>query len=104
MHLLFTYINVYVNIKTNEIRRCARREEFRLMDIIYTKSFDNSSKDLKRHRKELAILKEITEKVTNHNTFEELRNNPVMTTIYKFKELRHQNSGFWSFNLEKMVE
>lgn len=71
------------------------------MDIIYTKSFDNSAKGLKRYRKELTILKEITEKVTNHNTFEELRNNPVMTTIYKFKELRHQNSGFWSFNLEK---
>ena len=24
-----------------------------------------------------------------------------MTTIYKFKALRHQNSGFWNFNLEK---
>lgn len=71
------------------------------MDIIYTKSFDNSAKNLKRHRKELTILKEITEKVTNHNTFEELRNNPVMITIYKFKALRHQKSGFWSFNLEK---
>ena len=24
-----------------------------------------------------------------------------MTTIYKFGPLRHQNSGFWSFNLAK---
>lgn len=101
MCLLLTYINIYVNIEINEIRRCARKEKFRLINIIYTKSFDNSAKNLKRHRKELTILKEITEKITNHNTFEELRNNPVMTTIYKFKELRHQNSGFWSFNLEK---
>lgn len=71
------------------------------MTIIYTKSFDNSAKDLKKHRKELTILKEITEKITYHDTFEELRSNPAMTTIYKFKQLKHQNSGFWSFNLEK---
>ena len=71
------------------------------MHITYTKSFDNSVKNLKKHRKELANLEDITEKITNHNTFKELQNNPIMTTIYKFGPLRHQNSGFWSFNLEK---
>ena len=71
------------------------------MHITYTKSFDNSVKNLKNHREELANLEDITEKNTNHNTFKELQNNPIMTTIYKFGPLRHQNSGFWSFNLEK---
>ena len=74
------------------------------MHITYTKSFDNSVKNLKKHRKELANLEDITEKITNHNSFKELQNNPIMTTIYKFGPLRYQNSGFWSFNLEKMVE
>ena len=71
------------------------------MNIEYTKNFDKSAKKLKRYRKELANLKDITEKITNHNTFQELQNNPIMTTIYKFKQLKHQNRGFWSLNLEK---
>ncbi len=71
------------------------------MHITYTKSFDNSAKKLKRYRKELANLEDITEKITNHNVFKELQTNPIMTTIYEFEPLKHQNSGFWSFNLER---
>ena len=71
------------------------------MNIIYTKSYDNSVKKLKKHRKETANLEDIKDKITNHNTFIELKNNPIMTTIYEFEALKHNNSGFWSFNLEK---
>lgn len=71
------------------------------MNIIYTKSYDNTVKKLKRHKKEYDNLEDIKKKITNHDTFKELEMNPIMTTIYNFKALKHNNSGFWSFNLEK---
>ena len=71
------------------------------MNIIYTKSYDNTVKKLKRRKKECDNLEDIKSKITNHNTFKEIEMNPIMTTIYDFEALKYQNSGFWSFNLEK---
>ena len=78
-----------------------REEEFHLMNIIYTKSFDNTVKKLKKHTIVANNLKELTEKIIIHNSFNEIEQNPVMTTIYKFHQLKHQNSEFYAFNLEK---
>ena len=71
------------------------------MNITYTKSYDNTIKKLKRHKKEYENLEDIKNRITNHDTFKELEMNPIMTTIYGFEALKYQNSGFWSFNLEK---
>ena len=71
------------------------------MTIKYTKGFNRTVKKLKRYAEEQKNLKDITEKITNHDTFQELQNNPIMKTIYDFHQLKHQKSGFWSLNLEK---
>lgn len=71
------------------------------MNIEYTKSYDNTLKKIKKHRKEYKNLEDIKLKITNHNSFQDLCNNPIMTTIYNFKRLKYKNNEFWSFNLEK---
>ena len=70
------------------------------MNLIYTKSFDNTYKKLKRHLKEnsnLNIIKSIFESSTDFN---ELKNNPLIK-LYSFEQLRYQLNEFYSFNLDK---
>ena len=70
------------------------------MNIIYTKSFDNTYKYLKKHHKEKNILNDIKEHIEAVDTFKALINNPL-AKMYGFEPLKHEKSGYYSFNLSK---
>ncbi len=70
------------------------------MQIIYTKSYDNTAKKLKKYPKEIQILKEIITYIETSNNFQELKTNPIKN-LYGFEQLKYQNNKFYSFNLEK---
>ena len=70
------------------------------MNIIYTKSFDSTNKNLSKHRNEKTNLKIISELIQNTNNFQELKNNPI-SYRYGFEQLKYDLNEFWSFNLCK---
>lgn len=70
------------------------------MKIIYTKSYDSQLKKLKKHKIEYENLKRIIDAIESTNIFKDLSKTPV-AILYKFERLKHQNNGFYSFNLCK---
>ncbi len=72
------------------------------MKVLYTKSYDNTSKNLKKHRNEQKELNEILELINNSTDFNELKNNPIAIT-YDFEQLKYQLNEFYSFKLNKKV-
>lgn len=72
------------------------------MKIVYTKSYDNSIKNLKKHYKELEELNRILKYLKYKNTFEEIQNDSV-AKMYGFERLKHQYNEFYSFRLSKIM-
>lgn len=68
------------------------------MKIIYTKSYDNTLKDLKKYPKEKNKLQEIIELVEDSTDFLELKANPI-ASLYDFERLKHNLNEFYSFRL-----
>ena len=69
------------------------------MKIIYTKSYDNTVKKLKKHEKELNNLHKIIRDITNIEDFKTFLHLPSMICIYKLERLRHINDEIYSLNL-----
>lgn len=72
------------------------------MNLIYTKSFDSSSKKLKKHHEAKKKLKEILEVITSFDSFEKMKNDPILQ-LYDFERLKHQFSDFYSFKLSGVI-
>lgn len=68
------------------------------MKIIYTKSYDNTFKNLKKYPKEKMQLQEIVDLIENSTDFCELQNNPI-ASLYDFERLKHNLNEFYSFRL-----
>lgn len=69
------------------------------MEIVFSKSFDNSSKCLKNRVKCKERLNEILDFIQNSSDFNELNNNPL-NKLYDFEPLKYNLSGFYSFCLQ----
>lgn len=72
------------------------------MKVLYTKSYDNTFKNLKKHYKELSELNDILDLINNSTDFNELNNNPL-AKLYDFEPLKYQLSEFYSFKLNNKV-
>lgn len=70
------------------------------MNIIYTKSFDNTYKNLKKYHKEKSNLSDIKELIEEVDTFKGLVSNPF-AKMYGFEALKYEKNGYYSFNLSK---
>ena len=70
------------------------------MNIIHTKSFDNSYKKLNKHKKEYENFKKIIDMIEFSSSFKELENLPQVR-MYGFERLRHDKNEYYSFNLAK---
>ena len=72
------------------------------MKIIYTKSFDNTFKKLKKHSKEIKLLNQLITDLQNIPSFKELEHDNYFMIYYNFERLKHyKNIFFYSFNLSK---
>lgn len=72
------------------------------MNIIYTKSYDKSFKNLKSHHKENEILNYIIDYIKHKNNFSEIFNDPL-SRMYGFERLKYQYNEFYSFKLSKTI-
>ncbi len=72
------------------------------MKIIYTRSYDNSVKKLKKKYKETEKLNTIIDYIINKRDFFELSNDPV-AKLYGFERLKHQYNEYYSFRLSKII-
>ena len=72
------------------------------MNIIYTKSYDNSLKKLKKHKREQKELQNIIEYLQNKDTFIDILDDPI-ARMYGFERLKYQLSEFYSFRLSKVI-
>lgn len=73
------------------------------MKLLYTKSYDNTVKLLKKHNQEKNKLNEILELINNSTSFSELKVNPI-TKLFHFEQLKHELNNFYSFRLnDKLI-
>lgn len=70
------------------------------MKIIYTKSYDQTRKKLKKYPVEQDNLNRIIELIENHSSLTELFNNPLVR-LYHFERLKYDLNQYYSFNLTK---
>lgn len=70
------------------------------MNIIYTKSYDQSKKKLKKYLIEMDNLNKIIDLLEQHSSFKELVNN-TLTRMYHFERLKYEHNNYYSFNLAK---
>lgn len=62
--------------------------------------FENQEKKLKRYKKERETYDKIINLIKMSRTFDELQSSPI-SKMYGFEALKHECSGFYSFNLSK---
>lgn len=62
--------------------------------------FKGEEKKLKKHHGEQETLEKILQHIKQCQSYEELRNNPI-SMMYGFEKLKHEMSGYYSFNLCK---
>lgn len=72
------------------------------MRIIYTKSYDKTLKNIKKHKKELELLSEILDYIKRQPTFSKMIEDPL-NRIYHFERLKYELNEFYSFRLSKVV-
>lgn len=72
------------------------------MEIIYTKSYDNSIKKLKKHFKEQEELNNIISYIITKDNFDDIIVDPL-AKIYGFERLKHNLNEFYSFRLSKVI-
>ncbi len=73
------------------------------MNVLYTKSYDSTYKNLKRYHEEKSILNDIIDIINNSSDFNELKYNPLIK-IYHFEQLKYQLNEFYSFRLnDKLI-
>lgn len=72
------------------------------MNIIYTKSYDNGLKKLKKHHEELNLLNEIISTIKNFDSFDLMIKDPLLS-IYDFERLKHEYNNLYSFRLSKVI-
>lgn len=70
------------------------------MNIIYTKSYDKTYKELKKYPKEKANLEEILELIRISENFNQLISNPF-TKMYQLERLKYNLNKFYSLNPSK---
>lgn len=70
------------------------------MNIIYGNRYKNSEKNIKRKQSEKDKLDLIKNHIKNCKDYNELKNNP-MSYLFSFEALKHDLSGYYSFNLCK---
>ena len=70
------------------------------MNIIHTKSIDNTLKKLKSHHKEYNNLFKILDIIENAKDFNVLINLP-QCKIFNFERLKYDKNEYYSFNLSK---
>ena len=70
------------------------------MEIIHTKSFDNTYKKLKNHHKEYNNFLKLLDIIENTKSFKELVNLP-QCKMYKLERMKYDKNDYYSFNLSK---
>lgn len=70
------------------------------MNIIYTKSYDNTYKKIKKYPKEKENLEEILDLIRNSENLKALLSNPL-ATMYGIERLKHNLNKFYSLNPSK---
>ena len=88
LYLLFTYINLYVNICVQG--GCD-------LNIIHSKTFDSNLKKIKKHKIEYNNLLKILNIIENTDNFKELTLLPQIK-MYGFEGLKYQYNDYYSFN------
>lgn len=94
---IFTYINFNVNI-------CITTYESAVdyLNIIYTKSYDQTKKKLKKYVNESNNLNRIIDLIEVHSNFDMLIHNPLIK-MYRFERLKYEYNDYYSFNNQKLV-
>lgn len=72
------------------------------MQVLYTKSYDNTIKGLKKRYKEQSELNDILDLINNSTDFAELKENPI-SKLYDFEPLKYELNEFYSFKINKKV-
>ena len=90
---IFTYINTYVNICVSGGYK---------LNIIYTKSYNNSFKKLKNHHKEKEELNDILDYLRSKKSFSSIIDDSI-SKVYGFERLKYQYSDFYSMRLSKTI-
>ena len=62
--------------------------------------FKNQEKKLKKNKKEQEIYNKVIEHIKTCKNFGELQESPI-SQMYEFEPLKHELSGYYSFNLCK---
>ena len=70
------------------------------MNIIYTKSYDQTRKKLRKYLNEIDNLNKIIDLIEQHQDFDMLVNNPI-TRMYHFERMKYEHNDYYSFNLSK---
>ena len=70
------------------------------MKIVYTKSYDQTIKKLKKYSKEYDNLKYIIDLIENHHELKDLLNNPICY-MYHLERLKYNLNEYYTFNLSK---
>ncbi len=70
------------------------------MNIIYTNSYKNSFKKIKKYNREYQNLMDILDIIENADDFNTLLKIPTIN-LYNFERLKYELNAFYSFNLSK---
>lgn len=70
------------------------------LNIIYTKSYDQTKKKLKKYVNESNNLNRIIDLIEVHSNFDMLIHNPLIK-MYHFERLKYEHNDYYSFNLSK---
>lgn len=72
----------------------------KVLTIEYGTQYKRSEKNIKKHYNEQNTLNKIKNHIKICNSFTDLKNNPI-SKIYGYESLKHDLSGYYSFNLCK---
>ena len=72
------------------------------MEIIYTKSYDKSVKDLKRRKVETELLNDIIRYIQRSESFKIMLNDSV-AKAFGLERLKYELKDFYSFRLSKTI-
>ena len=75
--------------------------EVMLLKIIYTKSYDSTYKDLKKHQHEKDILEKVLKYIARVESFSYMICDPL-AQVYHFERLKYELNEFYSFRLSKV--
>ena len=72
------------------------------MNIIFTKSYDKTYKDLNKRKKEIELLEDIIKYIRDIKDFNIMLNDSIAMS-YGFERLKYSLNEFYSFRLSKVI-